>query len=82
MIVGYVSLNNMKEIQIVFTEIIQDAGAIDNALKGPWTEDIFSPKPYNESFWKSYNVLLESEKEDQLIKDLEDLEEELKELQK
>ena len=32
--------------------------------------DIFSSKPYNEAFWKNYNVLLESEEEGKLIQDL------------
>ena len=32
--------------------------------------DIFLSKPYNKEFWKNYNVLLESEEDEQLINDL------------
>ncbi|MCW5520672.1 carboxypeptidase-like regulatory domain-containing protein [Aureitalea sp. L0-47] len=56
--------------EILFTEIIQDPDAIAKALKKKWSSDIFSSRPYNEDFWENYNVLLESEEEDQLIQDL------------
>jgi hypothetical protein len=57
--------------EILFTEIIQDPVLITDALATKeWSEDIFSPRPYNEDFWSDYNVLLESEEEDQLIRDL------------
>lgn len=56
--------------EIVFTEVIQDREQIENALMSEWDEDIFSPRPYNQSFWKNYNVLLESEEEEKLIYDL------------
>ena len=56
--------------EIIFTEIIQDREAITAALQEDWSEDIFSPRPYNKEFWKNYNVLLESEEEEQLIQDL------------
>ncbi|MEL6812058.1 MAG: carboxypeptidase-like regulatory domain-containing protein [Bacteroidota bacterium] len=56
--------------EILFTEIIQDPEVIDEALQKEWSEDIFLSKPYNESFWKNYNVLLESEEEEKLIRDL------------
>lgn len=56
--------------EILFTQIIQDPEVINESLKGDWSEDIFSPRPYNESFWKNYNVLLESEEEEKLIDDL------------
>jgi hypothetical protein len=56
--------------EILFTEVIQDPEAIVRALQKDWSEDIFSSRPYNQEFWKNYNVLLESEEEDQLIRDL------------
>ncbi len=56
--------------EILFTEIVQDAELVNEALEGEWSEDIFSPRPYNQSFWKNYNVLLESEEEEKLIEDL------------
>lgn len=56
--------------EILFTEIIQDPEEIEKALEKEWSEDIFSTRPYNEKFWNSYNVLLESEEEEQLIRDL------------
>lgn len=56
--------------EIVFTDIIQDREQINEALSKEWSEDIFSPRPYNKEFWKNYNVLLESEEEEQLIQDL------------
>jgi hypothetical protein len=56
--------------EIVFTDIIHDRELIDEALSKKWSEDIFSPRPYNSGFWKNYNVLLESEEEEQLIQDL------------
>ena len=56
--------------EILFTEIIQDSTTISQALQKEWSEDIFSPRPYNKQFWKNYNVLLESEEEEKLIQDL------------
>ena len=56
--------------EILFTEIIQDSTVISQSLQNDWSEDIFSPRPYNKEFWKKYNVLLESEEEDKLIRDL------------
>jgi len=56
--------------EILFTEIIQDPDIISEALKKDWSEDIFSTRPYNNAFWKNYNVLLESEEEEKLIQDL------------
>ena len=54
----------------MFTEIIRDNEVITDALSQDWTDDIFIPRPYNKEFWKSYNVLLESEEEEKLIRDL------------
>ncbi len=56
--------------EILFTEIVQDPELVSRELNKDWSDDIFSSMPYNESFWENYNVLLESEEEDQLIKDL------------
>jgi hypothetical protein len=57
--------------EILFTDIIQDPELIKQELQqNDWSADIFSSKPYNESFWKNYNVLLESKEEEKLIQDL------------
>lgn len=56
--------------EILFSEIVQDPELISEALEKEWSEDIFSPRPYNKQFWKNYNVLLESEEEEKLIQDL------------
>ena len=56
--------------EILFSEIIQDSLVIANALKKPWSDDIFIQRPYNKEFWKNYNVLLESEEEKKLVEDL------------
>tara|TARA_R110002012_G_scaffold11368_2_gene51333 strand:- start:1807 stop:3225 length:1419 start_codon:yes stop_codon:yes gene_type:complete len=57
--------------EILFSDIIQDPELISQELQqNDWSADIFSSKPYNESFWKSYNVLLESKEEGKLIQDL------------
>lgn len=56
--------------EIVFTEIIRDEQVIDLALQEEWSDDIFIPRPYNKAFWRNYNVLLESEEEEKLIRDL------------
>ncbi|WP_299224780.1 carboxypeptidase-like regulatory domain-containing protein [uncultured Psychroserpens sp.] len=56
--------------EILFSEIIEDKQAISDALNGDWDADIFAPKPYDKSFWRTYNILLESEEDEQLIKDL------------
>ena len=56
--------------EIIFTEIIQDPELVNEALQQEWSEDIFKVRPYNEAFWENYNVLLESEEEEQLIRDL------------
>ncbi|WP_244593012.1 carboxypeptidase-like regulatory domain-containing protein [Pukyongia salina] len=57
--------------EILFTEIIQEPELVSEALQQEeWSADIFSSRPYNEKFWESYNVLLESEEEEKLIQDL------------
>lgn len=56
--------------EILFTEIIDDPELVSEALQKEWSDDIFSPRPYNREFWKKYNVLLESEEEEKLIQDL------------
>ncbi|MDO1501233.1 carboxypeptidase-like regulatory domain-containing protein [Winogradskyella maritima] len=56
--------------EILFSEIILDDIVIQTKLQEEWDMDIFSPKPYNEAFWKNYNVLLESDEDEKLIQDL------------
>ncbi|NGX85224.1 carboxypeptidase-like regulatory domain-containing protein [Aequorivita sp. KMM 9714] len=57
--------------EILFTDIIQDTELVKEELQqNDWSADIFSSKPYNEAFWKTYNVLLESKEEEKLILDL------------
>ncbi len=58
--------------ELLFTEIIVADEQIDELLQNTtkWSSDIFAPRPYNASFWDNYNVLLESEEEEQLINDL------------
>jgi hypothetical protein len=57
--------------EIMFSEIIHDPEIIaQEQRQNNWSADIFSTKPYNESFWKDYNVLLESKEEEKLILDL------------
>ena len=56
--------------EILFSEVILDKEKVKQRLQQPWDIDIFSPKPYNKEFWKNYNILLESEEDEQLIEDL------------
>ena len=56
--------------EILFTETINDPEIVNQALTAEWSNDIFKLRPYNTEFWKTYNVLLESEEEEKLIKDL------------
>ncbi len=57
--------------EILFTEIIKDPELLKQELQqNDWSADIFSSRPYNESFWENYNVLLESKEEAKLIQDL------------
>lgn len=57
--------------EVVFTEIITDKNEIDEKLKKPWNDNLFSPRAYNEEFWKNYNILLESTEQQKMINDLE-----------
>ncbi len=56
--------------EILFTEIILDKEKIAENLQHQWDADIFAPKPYDKEFWSTYNILLESEEDEQLIEDL------------
>lgn len=57
--------------EILFSDIVREPEKIQQELQqNDWTADIFSTKPYNASFWKDYNVLLESKEEEKLIYDL------------
>lgn len=56
--------------EVLFSEIIMDHETVQLELQKDWDTDIFSLKPYNKDFWQNYNVLLESEEDEKLIKDL------------
>ncbi|MGY0393064.1 carboxypeptidase-like regulatory domain-containing protein [Bizionia sp. KMM 8389] len=56
--------------EILFTEIITDDVLIKAALNKKWDADLFSSHPYDKTFWKNYNTLLESEEEEKMIQDL------------
>lgn len=56
--------------EILFSEIILDKDQIQETLQESWDPDIFAAKPYNKAFWNNYNILLESEEDEQLIEDL------------
>jgi len=56
--------------EILFSEIILEDDKISQALEQKWNADIFSPKPYDADFWTNYNILLESEEDEKLIRDL------------
>ena len=56
--------------EILFTEVIVDQDKVKQSLTQQWDPDIFAKKPYHKSFWDNYNTLLESEEDEQLIKDL------------
>ena len=56
--------------EILFTEIVKDPSLVQQAKQNDWSSDIFVSRPYNATFWKNYNVLLESNEEEQLIQDL------------
>ncbi|MFD2824148.1 carboxypeptidase-like regulatory domain-containing protein [Lacinutrix iliipiscaria] len=56
--------------EILFSEIILDKAQTQDALMSEWDPDIFASKPYDKAFWKNYNILLESEEDEQLIEDL------------
>lgn len=57
--------------EILFSEIILDKEIVKSELNSKsWDMDIFQSKPYNQNFWKSYNVLLESEEDEEMIDDL------------
>lgn len=57
--------------EILFSEIILEREIVKSELNNkPWDMDIFQSKPYNQNFWKNYNVLLESEEDEEMIEDL------------
>lgn len=56
--------------EILFSEIVLDNQKVKEEISKEWDADIFAPKPYNKEFWDSYNILLESEEDEQLIEDL------------
>lgn len=56
--------------EILFSEIILDKDKIKSARKNKWDMDIFSAKAYDRKFWRNYNILLESDEEQELIMDL------------
>ncbi|MGJ5642305.1 carboxypeptidase-like regulatory domain-containing protein [Formosa sp. S-31] len=56
--------------ELLFTEIVVEPEDVAQEMDKPWDANIFSIKPYDKAFWKNYNTLLESEEDEQLIKDL------------
>lgn len=57
--------------EILFTDILEDENQVRAELnEKKWVADLFSPGTYNAAFWEDYNVLLESEEEEKLIRDL------------
>jgi len=57
--------------EIIFTNIITNEEEIQLHLQKPWSDDLFTPRPYHEQFWKNYNILLESKEQQKLMQDLE-----------
>jgi hypothetical protein len=57
--------------EIIFTEIITDKEEIQLRLQKPWNDDLFTPRPYHEQFWKNYNVLIESSEQQKMTQNLE-----------
>ena len=57
--------------EILFTDILEDENQVRAELnEKKWVADLFSTGTYNAAFWEDYNVLLESEEEEKLIRDL------------
>ncbi|HLT52957.1 MAG TPA: carboxypeptidase-like regulatory domain-containing protein [Flavobacteriaceae bacterium] len=56
--------------EVLFTEVILEPEAVQAASNKTWDPDIFTQRPYNKSFWRDYNTLLENEEEEKLILDL------------
>lgn len=58
--------------EVLFTEIITEEDKINKLMVNKhWNNDLFSPRKYNEEFWKDYTILLESKEQLKLILDLE-----------
>ena len=57
--------------EILFTEIIVDKDEVVELFNTKkWDSDIFEPKPYDKTFWSTYNILLETDEDKKLIQDL------------
>jgi len=58
--------------EILFTEFIFDPEIIQSKNNEVWQEKLFGKQhPYNYTFWKNYNTLLETKEQEKLINDLE-----------
>ncbi len=64
-------LHYFTKEEILFNEHIIKKEIISEYLKKTWNDNLFISRKYNSTFWKDYNILLESERELKLIEDLE-----------
>jgi len=61
-----------SEMEILFSELIHDNEKIEQIISNnSWEDNLFIESPYDKSFWKNYNILLESNEENKMIQDLE-----------
>ncbi|WP_445957779.1 carboxypeptidase-like regulatory domain-containing protein [Yeosuana sp.] len=64
-------LHYFTKEEILFNEHIIKKEVIDEYLKKSWDDNLFISRKHNSNYWDNYNILLESEGELELIKDLE-----------
>lgn len=58
--------------EILFTEIITNEEEVHKLfINTTWNDDLFSPRAYNEEYWKKNSILLETQEQKKLIFDLE-----------
>ncbi|MCV6628675.1 MAG: carboxypeptidase-like regulatory domain-containing protein [Flavobacteriaceae bacterium] len=57
--------------EVLFTNFTTDESKIKESKQKVWDDKLFKPFVYNPKFWSNYDILLESEYEKQMRKDLE-----------
>ncbi|WP_298951983.1 carboxypeptidase-like regulatory domain-containing protein [uncultured Nonlabens sp.] len=62
---------NLTKQEILFSNYVTNEDVIETKMKSSKNNGLFEKRPYNAEFWKNYNILLETEEEAKMIKDLE-----------
>lgn len=63
---------DLIEREFLVNEVITSSDeSYSSLMEGEWDEELYKKRPYNESFWKDYNIILETDEQKKFREQLE-----------